>query len=186
MEFSQWWWLAAAVTVGIGLLSSTFLIGKWVGKINQRVDSVTENLKSTSTALISFTEEVREDMRHIRVDINRIFERLSPTSNSHSPRQLTDLGEKVSEDLQAKQWAQRTAATVQNQVAGKPAYDVQEFCFDYVRQFNPGAKLDMHINDCAYNYGIDRYAVLDVLAIELRNALLTEAANSPTHSSPQP
>ena len=41
----------------------------------------------------------------------------------------------------------------------------------------PEEKLDTHINACAYNYGIDRYAVLDVLAIELRDVLLAQSGS---------
>ena len=185
MEFSQWWWLAAAATVSISLLSFTFFIGKWVGRTNQRVDGIEGNLQAANTTLNVFMKEMRDDLREIRTDIKHIFERLSPTANSHSPRQLTDLGQKVAENLQAKQWAQRTAAAVQDQVAGKPAYEVQEFCFDHVREFNPEEKLDAHINACAYNYGIDRYAVLDVLAIELRDILPAQSGSqTETHQSP--
>lgn len=168
MEFSQWWWLAAAATVAISLLSFTFFIGRWVGRINQKVDDVNENLNTTNTTLNSFMKEVRND-------IKTILGRLPPPTLGHnSPLRLTDLGREVSRELEATAWAQHLVVALQGELSGKPDYEVHEFCFDYVRDYQPAPEMDSQIKACAYEHGIDREAVLNVLAIELRDALLVK------------
>lgn len=187
MEISllPWAWAPISIAV-ITLLSIVFAAGRWVGRfgqkvdgvgekvdqkidvIRQKVDSVDENLKSTNLTLSTFMTEIRED-------IKRIFGRLPPTSLEHnSPMRLSKMGADISMTLGATTWAKRTAASERMQMAGKPEYDVQEFCFDYVRRFKPDPELDALIKACAYQHGIDRDAVLAVLAIELRDVLLDQ------------
>ena len=53
-------------------------------------------------------------------------------------------------------------------------YDIQEFCRQYLRdEFNPDRDLELKIKATAFENGIDRHQVLDVLAVELRDKLLT-------------
>ena len=79
----------------------------------------------------------------------------------------------MSNALDAKQWAGRIAPTVADRVAGKPAFEVQAFCFDFAReQFEPSPEQKAQLQAVAYDNGIDLDAVLDVLAIELRDVLL--------------
>ena len=150
-----WAW-AGILTSVLSLLSLTFVIGKWVGSVNIRLDAITDSIAK------------------IQGDIKRIFDRLDrlpPTPLEHSsPLRLSDLGRNITETLGGQAWAQHTAAIVRKQVVGQPEYEVQEFCFDYVSRFDPDQELDTLIKACAYEYGIDRDAVLSVLAIELRDS----------------
>ena len=84
---------------------------------------------------------------------------------------ITDFGQDISEQLDARSWARRTAAELRDKVEGKQDFEVQEFCFDYVgTQLKPDQ--GRQVGRIAYEHGIDREQVLKVLAIELRDALL--------------
>lgn len=100
------------------------------------MDGVNENLKTANTTLNSFMDEIRED-------IKRIFRRLPPIPvASNSPLRLTNMGRDIAKTPEAGTWAQRTAAVVRDQVAELPDYDVQEFCSEYVRNWQPAPDMD--------------------------------------------
>ena len=62
--------------------------------------------------------------------------------------------------------------TLVDQVVDAPAYDIQELAFKYVEDFTPDGAMESRIKQCAYENGLKRKQVLDVLAIELRDRLL--------------
>ena len=151
------WGTIAGITVGaIALGTVLFVTGRWVGGVNEHRNSV------------------KDILAEIREDIKNILKRLPPsTVASESPLRLTDFGQDISEQLDAGTWAQRTAAELRNEVEGKQDFEVQEFCFTYVgEQFKPDDEQGRKVGRIAYENGIDREQVLNVLAIELRDALL--------------
>lgn len=136
-------------------------------------------------------EEIRKDIRDIRGDIREEREisrktredaaeikaalaRLpSAAVSDSSPLHLTDIGESISATLRAREWAERTAAALGERVKGKRPYEVQDLSFEYVkREFKPTEEQEVEIRTCAYEKGLKRDIVLDVLAVELRDALL--------------
>ena len=77
----------------------------------------------------------KEFMQEIRKKIDQIFDRLPLTvSVGQSPIRLTDLGKVISKELDAPTWAGRLAIIVEDRVKGKEAYDIQEYCFEYVNE----------------------------------------------------
>lgn len=119
-------------------------------------------------------EKFHEFMNEVRDDIKKILGRLPSASiSSGSPIQLTDLGREISTKLGAREWAEKAAAKLGERVKGKQPYEVQEISFNYVKEeFSPTNELETKIGMCAYESGIDRDGVLDVLAVELRDTLL--------------
>lgn len=113
-------------------------------------------------------------MKEVRNDIKEILRRLpSHTLAGGSPLQLTDLGRSISERLGASALAQDLAPLLQERIKGRAPYEIQEMCFDYVRhKYGPPDEVEALIKTCAYDHGIDRGQVLDVLAVELRDRLL--------------
>ena len=113
-------------------------------------------------------------MKEIRDDIKQIFSRLPPVPVSNeSPLQLTDLGKNISSTLKGRDWAKRTASELVKQIQDKKPFEIQEFCFDYVqKEFKPTSDQDERIRACAYENGLKREQVLEVLVIELRDAIL--------------
>ena len=91
-----------------------------------------------------------------------------------SPLQLTEFGKNISDSIDAKGIAQSLVAGVNPNVRDKPAYDIQEFCFAHVNECElPEAQLN-HIKQCAFDNGIEQKNVRRVIAVELRNLILSE------------
>ncbi len=137
------------------LVSLIFFVGKWVGGMNE--------FKSATAA----------HLKEIREDIKKLLDRLPPAAVSGgSPLRLTELGQSISDELGAVAWADRVAPAVLPEVEGKAPYELQEFCVNYTAGCDFDAEQDAKINSCAYENGIDREQVLQVLAIVLRDKLL--------------
>ena len=148
-------WIAflSLLSVAAGAI---FAFGQWKG----RVDSDRASFKG-------FMTEVRND-------IKEILRRLpSHTLAGSSPLRLTNLGKSISEHLDAPSLAQALTPLLQERIKGKTPYEIQEMCFDYIRhEYKPPDEVDTLIKTCAYDNGIDRGQVVDVLAVELRDRLL--------------
>ena len=148
---SPQFWVLLFAAVG-----TIFGFGLWKG----RVDSDRASFK--------------EFMKEVRNDIKEILRRLpSHTLAGSSPLRLTDLGKSISERLDAPALAQDLAPHLQERIKGKAPYEIQEMCFDYIRhEYMPPDAVETLIKTCAYDNGIDRGQVVDVLAVELRDKLL--------------
>ena len=146
------------VGAAIAALSGFVWLILWIGKMIEHRSTV-----------VTFMEEARADLK-------RIFGILSESSTvgRGSPLRLTELGLKVSEEIEATAWAQRVGANLSARVEGKSPGEIQEFCFSYLLENPParGGSMDRSVTESAYRHGIDRQLVLDVLVIELRDVLL--------------
>ena len=142
---------------GLAALSGIIYLSRWMGKMD------------------SFKDTIEPIMAEIRDDVKKIFERLNPISvSSASPLRLTDLGRKITTTLDGSGWAKRTAPQFSDQLRGQTPYQIQEFCFDLVRKGDYiTSDMVKDMQNCAYENGMDVSGVEDVLAIELRDALLT-------------
>ena len=144
-------WIVALVGVGI-----------WVGKVNERTSAV-------SNVMI----EIRNELRTILQKIERVLLRVDDGVARGSPLQLTDVGRSMSETLGSTAWAEAKALDLFEQVRGMGPYDVQEFSKKFVTdKFEPDAAMESAIKACAYEHGLQRNDVLQVLVIELRDQLL--------------
>ena len=122
---------------------------------------------------------LKEDIQAIRSSIQQIFLRLPPnTVGGSSPLRLTDLGEEVAKAIQADTWAKYQAQSLIDKMLDKRPDEIQDFCFEYVKDYKPDESLDRAIRVAAYNHGIDRSKVLDVLAIVLRDTLIDLTADA--------
>lgn len=143
---------AVATVAGVGITASIMMFkgGKWVGR-------------------------VEESLAGLREDIRRILSwQDAPTIRSKSPLELSDIGEKVSKALDLPEMAERLAPDLMPKVESKHAYDIQEFCFEYLRdEYRPSAEDEERIKQCAYDNGLDRDDILDALAIVLRDRMLS-------------
>ena len=147
-------WIAFVSLLSVAA-GAIFASGQWKGKVD------------------SDRASFKEFMTEVRNDIKELLRRSSHTLAGSSPLRLTNLGKSISERLDAPALAQCLAPLLQERVEGKTPYEIQEMCFDYIRhQYNPPDEIDTLIKTCAYDNGIDRGQVVDVLAIELRDRLL--------------
>ena len=156
-----------AVSIAIGILSTCVGIGIWIGATGQKVKSNTNGLEKVNEHLYNLMEKINSNL------IN-IFDRLpSATVSSASPAKLTELGEIISKEINAKDWARRIYSNLDMKMAYWEDHEIHEWCFEYVRNSNnlsPAMLLD--IPKIAYEHGISRDDVTSVLAIVLRDLIL--------------
>ena len=158
--------IVAALGLIGGLILTILKIGEWKSRRESTETSLERSFKSLETTLADF-------MAEIRTDIKKIFQRMEPTVSGESPLRLTDLGKSISETLEAAAWAEKTAKEVADKIPDRQPYIIQAYCFDFVRKSGMiPDELTRKIQESAYNNGIEVARVEDVLAIELRDALL--------------
>lgn len=98
-----------------------FKIGSWHGDVS-----------SDRSIFKKFMEEIKEDLRIIKKDIKGLLKyRSDPAVTNDSPLRLTELGQSISNNLNASEWASKVAESNKNSVVGLDAYAIQEFSFDY-------------------------------------------------------
>ncbi len=117
--------------------------------------------------------------------IDRIYERLltltSKTIGTGSPLTLTELGKEVAEDINAKEISDAVFNRVVKETEDYSAYDIQNKCFDFVRKhWEVPSNIDHQIKESAFKRGITKQDVLDVIAIVLRDQILTSQGKNQT------
>lgn len=170
LPFAVWGSVAASVVALVTVAVLLFKGGRWVGMMEEFKGKVR-----------SEQAEIKEAIKEIRNDIKEIFRRLptKPLSET-SPLTLTDKGRKMLAEIDGGGWARELAATLFEKVAGMDEYQIQEFCFDFVRQnLTPTDEQEAKIRKCAYENASDREETLKVLAVELRDVLLEKTGKSP-------
>ena len=160
----QLWTNPLVYVLALAVVTALIRVGMWVGGVNEHKRAVT-----------GFMAEIRADIK------NLLRRTGSAAVASDSPLRLTDLGSGIAAELDATSWAKRIADGLRDRMVGKRPYEIQEFCFEYVSsdEFRPSDDFTVAIKTCAYDHGIDDDQVRTVLAIALRDELLTTA---PVHS----
>ena len=149
---------ATYVIATVAVIVAILRIGMWVGSVSEHKTTVTK-----------FMDEIRDKIDQILVGLS------GDVLRGKSPVQLTELGKKVSEDLSAKDWAKRIVPSIRSSVANKEPYEIHDFCYDYVRNtLTLNDEQEAVVRRTAYENGIERFQVLNVLAVELRDSLLAE------------
>ncbi len=86
--------------------------------------------------------------------------------------QLTFFGQEISDGLNAKAWAKNEAKKLGSQFDGEADWFVQDCCFNFVENEQIQDEWGDALKAQAYESGVDQQVVLQVLAIELRDAIL--------------
>ena len=96
-----------------------------------------------------------------------------PLLEASSPLQLNDLGRKVAAEIRADEWAGEVAPSLTERAASEPPYKVDALCEDYIKGCLE-QEMRERVAETAYERGMDRYSVLAVLRVVLRNRLLDD------------
>ena len=145
----------ALLTAILALIAAAFKFGSWYGEVN--------------SDRILF----KEFMAEVRKDINNILIRLPPLpTTGESPIRLTELGEQISKDIDAKDWAAEMARELIGQTEGMNPFEIQTISFDHAKKFEPDDALLTKMQLSAFESGIDLDGVRSVLGVELRDCLL--------------
>ena len=138
-------------------------MGREIGNNGRRLETVDRRLERNANELNQLRQIV---FAHLGV----------PVIITDSPLRLLEFGKSVSEDIAASEWAEKLAGTLKETVEGKDAYEIQTFCFEYLKnpdQYSNEERKTIH--NAAYKRGIMAEEVRRVLAIELRDRLLKNA-----------
>ena len=148
--------VAAMITATITIFGAVVAFGRWTGKVDATLD------------------EFKRFAKDIRDRIDTILLRLPPTPGvaGKSPLQLTDLGERMADFINAKTWANQAATIALHEIVGMQPFEVDLFSRRYVRERLVGNEWASLINSCAYEHGTTTEAVLDVLQVVLRDEFL--------------
>ncbi len=92
-----------------------------------------------------------------------------------SPLRLNDLGKAISQEVGGVEWARRVVNSLTDWIEGKDAYQIQEYCFEFVEGFAYTDQELSRIRDSAYRNGLPTEQIRRVLAVELRDKLLEMA-----------
>ena len=153
-------WIVAVIAAGtaiIGLGAGLVKIGKWIGSVN-----------SDRTGFNKLARDIRKDIKRVL----RVLDK-SASIGKGSPLRLTELGEKLAAEVQAAEIVHDLADKLSPEVFGKDEYEVQEWCFDFmIDRFAPADTVEARIRKSAYENGVDRDRIMDVLAVMLRDRLL--------------
>ena len=155
--------MAVAVVAVVGAIAS---IGVWAGRVQEH--------KSKTTGFIA---DALKELRTIRDVLTTMAGRPTAAAfGSQSPIRLNDLGKQISQEVDGPGWAKQHADRIRPHLRKElQPYDLQERCFRFVRlEYQPGMMRSMEIKRCAYDHGVSVDVVLDVLAIEMRDLLLSE------------
>ena len=166
-EFLQenWLYISSAIAVVgllIGIMVKIYKIDTWVGAINTEINTLKKGLKT------------------VQEDIKKLFERLPPqkTADASSPLNLTDFGRKISDHVDAKEWANNNAEKLMEQARGKEEFEIFSICSEHVEKtFDEENEFNRTVQSTAYNYGTDTEQVLMVYRIELRDRILANIDN---------
>ena len=172
----------AVALVSIALVGGLVRFIYWMASVNAgrntTKDDADKDRSSFKDAIVKLESMIQVFMGEVREDIKQILVRLPPpTVAGSSPVQLTDFGEKVSDYMSAKVWAEELAPALVHEVENKPEFEVDEYCHSYVREQLDESGLHVSVSASAYNFGIERDGVLSVLQVVLRNTLLGVVMN---------
>lgn len=120
---------------------------------------------------------VADYIKEIREDIKKVLGRLpnDPVIGTGSPIRLTELGNTISAEVRGKEWAEEKSDSLVDDCRDLRAYEIQEKCFAYAKRPDVlDDEMQGRVLNSAYKHGQGRDSVLNVLAVELRDNILTK------------
>lgn len=159
--------LGFVVTIGTIIYNT----GEWKGTVK--------------AALEKLTEEVAVLTKRVDKIYEIFLERgVGKTFAPHSPLGLNDLGKKIADELDLESLAESHALVMKARTAQLNPYEIQRLCFEYVqndlvaelREKSPEQFKEISL--MAYEHGIPREDVLQIVGVLLRDRILTSMERS--------
>lgn len=166
-------WLSTPliVTTSLAVILAAVKFIRWTATVDSKLEQFSEFAGEVRQDI----RELRQDVKELRRDVAQIFLRLPPPPVAgDSPLQLTDFGERMADFMKVKSWASDLAPSLRADVAGKRPFEVDDFSRSFV-QGRLQDDLKESVAACAYEFGVERDAVLKVLQVVLRNELLRQS-----------
>ncbi|MCY4101456.1 MAG: hypothetical protein OXF46_11150 [Rhodobacteraceae bacterium] len=151
-----------AIIFVVGTIYLTIVVNNWFRDLREDrnnfkkfIDDVGGKLNSIYDAFVQYGFET------------------NPAFGKSSPLTLTDLGKKISKEINGQDFAENEAKKIFEKVKSMSAYEVQEFCLHYIHNdYKPDDDYLSTLKDTAFYNGMSLRGTKDVLAVELRDALL--------------
>ncbi len=155
MNNTSWLWLLSPIVLLlIAIVGATWKLGAWKGGVDKALEGLHKAIK--------------------RLD-KKIDALPTPAFASGSPLRLTEFGEKLSREIQAKEWAAALAPALIEKCEGNVPYEVQEICIEYAKaELHLSTDEDARLKHCAFENGVTVEIVRQVLGIELRDEVLAK------------
>ena len=149
---------------GLALVAAANRFWYWRGQVNSDRDAIEK-----------FVAEVGAKIDDIQENVHELLGVARAVSKPGSPRTLTELGSKVDKFLESKGIFQDIEPILSNRIHGMLPYQIHDACFEYIAgELELSPEMEAVIRSCAYENGVKREDVLEVMAIELRDRLLPE------------
>lgn len=130
---------------------------------------------SDRAAFNKFMTEIGAKIDNIQENVHELLGVARGVSKPGNPRTLTELGSKVDNFLESKGIFQDIEPILSNRIHGMLPYQIHDACFEYIAgELELSPEMEAVIRSCAYENGVKREDVLEVMAIELRDRLLPE------------
>ncbi len=150
--------------VGLALVAAANRFWYWRGQIDSDRD-----------AFRQFVTEIGVKIDNVQENVHELLGAARAVSKPGRPRKLTELGSKVGKSLESKGIFHDIEPLLSDRVHGKLPYQIHDVCFEYVdSELEPSPEMEAVIRSCAYENGVKREDILEVMAIELRDRLLPE------------
>lgn len=155
-----------AIGMAIGVV---WAAARWVGGVSQFNKSAKDTF-----------DEIKRELRALRDRIDSIlYPGHAPESIRGSRIILTDLGNKIADEVRANDLAEGLSGILSERAIGKNPYEIQELCFDYLEnEYQPSAETRNLIQVCAFDNGVKEYNVRRVIALMTRDKLLEQATGN--------
>lgn len=145
------------ISLVILVITVTWRVRGWTSSVDGRIENLEKAVK----------------------EVKNLLKSLFPsTTLTDSPINLTDLGKDISQELNASRWARSVALSlVHEEVPELKAfshYEIQKYCFDIVEERAGLTEMGKQVEKSAYKKGLKKQQVLDVLAVELRDAIFEQ------------
>ena len=166
----------AAAIIGLGIIGTTVAkFFMWIGNVN----SDREMFKKFMEEIRASIEGINNLLNKMNPELSRLIGKVDSATKESSPVALTEKGERISEALEAKKWASEIADELYGQAIGKQEYEVYGLCEKYINGYQFTVDQERKIAEVSYQNAVSTVSVLDVLIVELRDALLSMHGVSP-------
>ena len=148
-----------------------------ISTLNEDVGYCKTSLKTTEK-ISGDLDEIRRDLSYLKGTIDIIRSGGNPLMASHSPVKLTEDGEKVAEELRARQIVEdnwENIAVQLDPVENSSPYDIQQFCLESVSvepEKYVNDKSLIAIKDYAFSKGQPLQLYLRVIGLIIRDKYL--------------
>ncbi len=151
----------------LGFMTIAFSLGVWVTNVNA-------DRKDLKTLIKKLDEKIDRILHYL------LGLRDSPVITQDSPLRLTELGQQISENIGAEEWAESEADTLLGEAEGRDQFEIQTMAFDRAGGFKPPEELFARMKACAFDNGLDLDVVRRVLGIVLRDRILNKCGFQPS------